>query len=126
MCSCFGLQFLPQKLNCSPIHKSLKGRFASANFPVITELIFEMLNNLSPSGCFPLLQRCSIDIKLNLFLGVISWKIGEHNNLSVDQCTETGSCLFLTISIVTARNVYISLTSVSLHHLTSVRRMEIS
>jgi len=73
---------------------------------------------MSPSGCFSLLQKWSIDInKLKLFVGVISWNIGEHNNLSVDQYSETGNFLFLTISILIARNIYISLTSVSLHHL---------
>jgi hypothetical protein len=52
---------------------------------------------------------------LNLFLGEISRSIGEH--MSVDQYSETGSFLFLTTSILFARNVYISLISVCLHHL---------
>jgi hypothetical protein len=77
-----------------------------------------MLNSLSPPGRFSLLQKWSKDTnKLNLFLGVILWSIGEHNNLSVDPYSETGSFLFLTISILTARNVCISLASVSLSHL---------
>ena len=60
---------------------------------------------MSPSGCFSSLQKWSIDInKLILFVGVISWNIGEHN-LSVDQYSETGSFLFLTISTLIARNV---------------------
>jgi hypothetical protein len=114
----FGLQFLHQKLNCFLICKFLHGRNASANLPLISELIFEMLNNLSPSGCFSFLQTWSIGTnKLHLFLGVMSWNVGEHNNLSVDQYSETGIFLFLTISILSARNVYISLTSVCLHHL---------
>ena len=45
---------------------------------------------MSTSGCFSILQKWSIDInKLKLFVGVISWNIGEHNNLSVDQYSET-------------------------------------
>jgi hypothetical protein len=76
MCRRFGLQFLPWKRNHYPVHKFLNGRNAASNFPLISELSFEILNNLSPSGCFSLLQKWSIDInKSNLFLDIISWKL---------------------------------------------------